>query len=88
MGFFMSTFYLPVFHDLNITSTYEASAKNKCKKKNVDLKAFIQCPLYLQYLEARFDRRLRMFGAIMFTIMNVSSNTGHFPSVVDILNLV
>lgn len=23
MGFFMSTFYLPVFHDLNITSTYE-----------------------------------------------------------------
>lgn len=26
----------------------------------------------LQYLEARFDRRLRMFGAFMFTIMNVS----------------
>lgn len=23
MGFFMSTFYLPVFHGLNITSTYE-----------------------------------------------------------------
>lgn len=23
MGFFMSTLYLPVFHELNITSTYE-----------------------------------------------------------------
>lgn len=23
MGFFMSAFYLPVFHDMNITSTYE-----------------------------------------------------------------
>ncbi|XP_031637399.1 sodium-coupled monocarboxylate transporter 1 [Contarinia nasturtii] len=53
MGFFMSTFYLPVFHELNITSTYE-------------------------YLEARFDRRLRMFGAIMFTIMNI----GYLPIVI------
>lgn len=32
-----------------------------------------------QYLEARFDRRLRMFGAVMFTIQNVSSNNmNHF----------
>lgn len=26
MGFIMSIYYLPVFHDLNITSTYEVSA--------------------------------------------------------------
>ncbi|KAH8359927.1 hypothetical protein KR093_009582, partial [Drosophila rubida] len=47
MGFIMGIFYLPVFHDLNITSTYE-------------------------YLELRFDRRLRMFGSIMFAIMNIA----------------
>lgn len=28
MGFFMSTFYLPVFHELNITSTYEVRNKS------------------------------------------------------------
>lgn len=27
MGFIMSYFYLPVFHDLNITSTYEVILK-------------------------------------------------------------
>lgn len=27
MGYVMSTFYLPVFHDLNITSTYEVNSK-------------------------------------------------------------
>ncbi|XP_030374110.1 sodium-coupled monocarboxylate transporter 1 [Scaptodrosophila lebanonensis] len=47
MGVVMGVFYLPVFHDLNITSTYE-------------------------YLEVRFDRRLRMFGSIMFAIMNIA----------------
>ncbi|EDW15587.1 sodium-coupled monocarboxylate transporter 1 [Drosophila mojavensis] len=47
MGIVMGVFYLPVFHDLNITSTYE-------------------------YLEVRFDRRLRLFGSIMFAIMNVA----------------
>lgn len=29
----------------------------------------------LQYLESRFDRRLRMFGSIMFMIMNVGNVT-------------
>ncbi|XP_055375312.1 sodium-coupled monocarboxylate transporter 1 [Condylostylus longicornis] len=47
MGFVMGIFYLPVFHDLNITSTYE-------------------------YLEKRFDSRLRLFGSIMFTLMNIA----------------
>lgn len=53
MGLVMSYFFLPVFHDLNITSTYE-------------------------YLERRFDRRLRMFGSVMFTIMNI----GYLPIVI------
>ncbi|XP_013099176.2 sodium-coupled monocarboxylate transporter 1 [Stomoxys calcitrans] len=53
MGFVMAIYYLPVFHDLNITSTYE-------------------------YLESRFDRRLRMFGSVMFTIMNI----GYLPIVI------
>uniref|UniRef100_A0A1A9VL99 Sodium-coupled monocarboxylate transporter 1 n=1 Tax=Glossina austeni TaxID=7395 RepID=A0A1A9VL99_GLOAU len=53
MGFVMGIFYLPVFHDLNITSTYE-------------------------YLESRFDRRLRMFGSVMFAIMNI----GYLPIVI------
>ncbi|EDV95092.1 sodium-coupled monocarboxylate transporter 2 [Drosophila grimshawi] len=47
MVFVMGVFYLPVFHDLNITSTYE-------------------------YLELRFDRRLRLFGSVMFSIMNIA----------------
>lgn len=47
MGVVMGVFYLPVFHQLNITSTYE-------------------------YLESRFDRRLRMYGSVMFAIMNVA----------------
>ncbi|XP_055851278.1 sodium-coupled monocarboxylate transporter 1 [Episyrphus balteatus] len=53
MGIIMGKFFLPVFHDLNITSTYE-------------------------YLESRFDRRLRMFGSVMFTIMNI----GYLPIVI------
>ncbi|TMW53134.1 hypothetical protein DOY81_001862 [Sarcophaga bullata] len=53
MGFVMGIFYLPVFHNLSITSTYE-------------------------YLESRFDRRLRMFGSVMFTIMNI----GYLPIVI------
>ncbi|XP_050086876.1 sodium-coupled monocarboxylate transporter 1 [Anopheles aquasalis] len=53
MGIVMGYIYLPVFHKLNITSTYE-------------------------YLETRFDRRLRMFGSIMFTIMNI----GYLPIVI------
>ncbi|XP_055538986.1 sodium-coupled monocarboxylate transporter 1 [Wyeomyia smithii] len=53
MGIVMGYIYLPVFHKLNITSTYE-------------------------YLEKRFDRRLRMFGSIMFTIMNI----GYLPIVI------
>lgn len=53
MGIIMGYFFLPVFHDLNITSTYE-------------------------YLESRFDRRLRMFGSVMFTIMNI----GYLPIVI------
>ncbi|KAJ6636751.1 Sodium-coupled monocarboxylate transporter 1 [Pseudolycoriella hygida] len=53
MGLVMGYVYLPVFHDLNITSTYE-------------------------YLESRFDKRLRMFGSVMFAIMNI----GYLPIVV------
>ncbi|XP_037806366.1 sodium-coupled monocarboxylate transporter 1 [Lucilia sericata] len=53
MGFVMGIFYLPVFHNLSITSTYE-------------------------YLESRFDIRLRMFGSVMFTMMNI----GYLPIVI------
>ncbi|KAL1399445.1 hypothetical protein pipiens_008209 [Culex pipiens pipiens] len=53
MGLVMGFIYLPVFHKLNITSTYE-------------------------YLEIRFDKRLRMFGSVMFTIMNI----GYLPIVI------
>ncbi|XP_037051954.1 sodium-coupled monocarboxylate transporter 1 [Bradysia coprophila] len=53
MGVVMGYVFLPVFHDLKITSTYE-------------------------YLESRFDKRLRMFGSVMFTIMNI----GYLPIVV------
>lgn len=42
MGVIMTYVYLPVFHDLKLTSTY-------------------------QYLETRFDKRMRLFGSILFT---------------------
>ncbi len=47
MGVVMTFVFLPVFHDLQLTSTYE-------------------------YLETRFDRKMRLFGSIMFTFGTVS----------------
>ncbi|CRK86766.1 CLUMA_CG000598, isoform A [Clunio marinus] len=41
MGFIMMYVYLPVFHDLKLTSTYE-------------------------YLQTRFDKKMRLFGCILF----------------------
>jgi Na+/proline symporter len=47
VGFIMSGVYLPVFHDLRLTSTYE-------------------------YLELRFDKRIRILGSVLFAIGIVS----------------
>ncbi|XP_053661255.1 sodium-coupled monocarboxylate transporter 1 [Anopheles marshallii] len=47
MGFIMMYFYLPVFHNLKLTSTY-------------------------QYLQTRFDRRMRLFGSILFTLATMA----------------
>lgn len=46
-GLIMSHVYLPVFHEMKLTSTYE-------------------------YLERRFDKRLRLFGSTLFTLGIVS----------------
>lgn len=40
------------------------------------LSIFFLNDTHLQYLESRFDRRLRMFGSVMFAIMNVSKFIG------------
>lgn len=47
MGVVMTFVFLPVFHDLQLTSTYE-------------------------YLETRFDKKMRLFGSVMFTFGTVS----------------
>ncbi|XP_050100879.1 sodium-coupled monocarboxylate transporter 1 [Anopheles aquasalis] len=47
MGFVMMYFYLPVFHNLKLTSTY-------------------------QYLQTRFDKRMRLFGSILFTLATMA----------------
>lgn len=47
MGVIMSYIYLPVFHDLKLTSTY-------------------------QYLHTRFDKKMRLFGSILFTFGTVN----------------
>uniref|UniRef100_A0A1I8Q8H6 Sodium-coupled monocarboxylate transporter 1 n=1 Tax=Stomoxys calcitrans TaxID=35570 RepID=A0A1I8Q8H6_STOCA len=41
MGFLMHYFYLPVYHELKLISTY-------------------------QYLESRYDKRVRLFGSVLF----------------------
>jgi solute carrier family 5 (sodium-coupled monocarboxylate transporter), member 8/12 len=46
-GVAMMYAYLPVFHGLQLTSTY-------------------------QYLQTRFDKRMRLFGSVLFTIGSVS----------------
>lgn len=43
MALIFQTIYLPIFHNLHITSTYE-------------------------YLEKRFDKKIRLFGSLLFTI--------------------
>ncbi|XP_049287558.1 sodium-coupled monocarboxylate transporter 1-like [Anopheles funestus] len=43
MGFVLHHIFLPVFHELQITSAYE-------------------------YLQRRFDQRMRLFGSILFTV--------------------
>lgn len=48
MGVVMTFVFLPVFHDLQLTSTYE-------------------------YLETRFDKKMRLFGSVMFTFGTVST---------------
>lgn len=59
MGVAMTFVYLPVFHDLKLTSTYE-------------------------YLETRFDKKVRLFGAVLFTFGTVSSfGSDHFGGGVD-----
>ncbi|XP_055539157.1 sodium-coupled monocarboxylate transporter 1 isoform X3 [Wyeomyia smithii] len=47
MGFIMMYFYLPVFHNLQLTSTY-------------------------QYLQTRFDKRMRLFGSVLFTFATMA----------------
>nr|XP_029718737.1 sodium-coupled monocarboxylate transporter 1-like [Aedes albopictus]XP_029718738.1 sodium-coupled monocarboxylate transporter 1-like [Aedes albopictus]XP_029718739.1 sodium-coupled monocarboxylate transporter 1-like [Aedes albopictus] len=46
MGFAMHYIFLPVFHDLQITSAYE-------------------------YLQLRFDKRMRLIGSILFTMASI-----------------
>lgn len=47
VGFVTSGIYLPIFHELRLTSTYE-------------------------YLEKRFDRKIRTLGSVLFLIGIVS----------------
>uniref|UniRef100_A0A8D8A5C9 Sodium-coupled monocarboxylate transporter 1 n=1 Tax=Culex pipiens TaxID=7175 RepID=A0A8D8A5C9_CULPI len=47
MGFIMMYIYLPVFHNLQLTSTY-------------------------QYLQTRFDKRIRLFGSVLFTFATMA----------------
>ncbi|XP_062555214.1 sodium-coupled monocarboxylate transporter 1 [Armigeres subalbatus] len=47
MGFIMMYIYLPVFHNLQLTSTY-------------------------QYLQTRFDKRMRLFGSVLFTFATMA----------------
>lgn len=65
MGIVMTYVFLPVFHDLKLTSTYE-------------------------YLETRFDKKMRLFGSIMFTFGTVSQilkkNFFHFNETFNVVD--
>lgn len=72
-GFVMMTVYLPVFHDLKLTSTYEVVIHTEITSHKLIPIQFniIIIPLYLQYLQTRFDRKMRLFGCILFIFSQV-----------------
>lgn len=72
MGFVMMYIYLPVFHDLKLTSTYQVWATwyiDLICGLNSDYFSLFFC----QYLQARFDKKMRLFGCILFIFSQVWS---------------
>lgn len=65
MGFCMFYIFLPVFHDLNLISTYKVSLVFYFASR------IVNC-FPLQYLEQRYNRSLRLFGSVMFIMASVS----------------
>lgn len=66
MGFCMFYIFLPVFHDLNLISTYKVSLLG------LIMMSCVLNHVSLQYLEQRYNRSLRLFGSVMFIMASVS----------------
>lgn len=73
--------YLPVFHDLKLTSTYQVRGFDLIPQR---VSLFKTNSFSLQYLQMRFDNRMRMFGGILFIFSQVrnrlSSESTDFES--------
>nr|CAD7576596.1 unnamed protein product [Timema californicum] len=65
MAVFMGTAYLPVFHDLQLTSTYEVNSRSR--PRTVPPPSHV-CHDTATYLEKRFDKRVRLFGSFLFSV--------------------
>lgn len=66
MGFVMMSVYLPVFHDLKLTSTYQVKFLIHLCFFELEFHSY-----YFQYLQMRFDSRMRIFGCILFIYSQV-----------------
>ncbi len=62
--------YMPVFYELNVTTSYEVSQKKNCIDCFVSLSFtfFLSC---FQYLEWRFNKPVRLLGAFCFVLYMV-----------------
>lgn len=73
MSIIVSFTLLPVLHDLQLTSAYEV--------RKIILNSFFYFDwifnnnkhLIFQYLEMRYDKRLRVFGSVIFSVYLVRS---------------
>lgn len=63
MGFVMMYVYLPVFHDLKLTSTYQV--------RKTARREFRSLYFRFQYLQSRFDKKMRLFGCCLFIFSQV-----------------
>ncbi|KAJ9598086.1 hypothetical protein L9F63_026809, partial [Diploptera punctata] len=73
MGVAVSTAYLPVFHDLKLTSTYEVIISLVLIYYN-----YYNLLLFSFYLERRFNKKVRLFGSFLIVVCYIHTKIVYF----------